>query len=436
MKHPPDTSGSDLHQKMRWLIVGRFLFAILLLCSTLLIQFGSSSVPFSGPVKMLFFLILGLFLFSLTYRFLYNRFKYETALAYGQITIDTIFVSLIIHVTGGYTSIFSFIYMVVIIYSSILLFRKGSFIVATLCSIQYAALIQAEYLGIINSVLMNNNYESLNLTNDQVFFKITITVSACYAVAFLSSVLSEQAKKSKDELLTMEEHVKMVEKMAYMGEMAAHLAHEIKNPLASLSGSIQLLREETTYNPDHDKLMQIVLRETDRLSTLVTNFLLFARPQTGNPVKLDLEKALSEFVLLFDKNESYNGRVVVKARLVRGVHVFMDPVHLRQVVLNLMINAAEAIEGKGCVELAMYPVKPNLGEISITDDGCGISDDIVHSIFDPFFTTKTNGTGLGLSIVHNLLETYGSRLDITSRPGNGTQIRFRLERVYPNAPPT
>ena len=224
--------------------------------------------------------------------------------------------------------------------------------------------------------------------------------------------------------------------MAYMGEMAAHLAHEIKNPLASLSGSIQLLREEIQYAPDHDKLMQIVLRETDRLGILVTNFLMFARPQTGNPVRLDLEKALSEFVLLFDKNESYNGRVVVRTRLARGIYVSIDPDHLRQIVLNLMINAAEAIAHKGSIELAMYTVKPNLVEISITDDGCGISDDIVHSIFDPFFTTKTNGTGLGLSIVHNLLEAYESRLDIESRPGNGTQIRFRLKRVDPGLQPT
>lgn len=140
-------------------------------------------------------------------------------------------------------------------------------------------MIQAEYLGIINSVFINNNHEALNLTGDQVFYKIMITVSACYAVAFLSSVLAEQAKKSKDELLEMEEHVKRVEKMAYMGEMAAHLAHEIKNPLASLSGSIQLLREEIQYDPDHDKLMQIVLRETDRLSTLVTNFCCLPSPR-------------------------------------------------------------------------------------------------------------------------------------------------------------
>ncbi len=436
MKNPPETSGSDLHQKMKWLIVGRFLFAVLLLGSTLVLQLGNAPFLPSGPLMMLFFFIFGLFLFSLIYYVLFNWFRCETFLAYVQIIIDTVFVSLIIYVTGGFASIFSFIYMMVIIYSSILLFQKGSFIVATLCSIQYAALIQAEYLGIINSVFINNNHEALNLTGDQVFYKIMITVSACYAVAFLSSVLAEQAKKSKDELLEMEEHVKRVEKMAYMGEMAAHLAHEIKNPLASLSGSIQLLREEIQYDPDHDKLMQIVLRETDRLSTLVTNFLLFAKPQTGNPVKLDLEKALSEFVLLFDKNESYNGRVAVKTRLTPGVWVFIDPVHLRQIILNLMINAAEAIETKGSIELAMYPVKPNLAEISITDDGCGISDDIARSIFDPFFTTKTNGTGLGLSIVHNLLETYESRLDIASQPGNGTQIRFRLKRVDPGSQPT
>ena len=107
-----------------------------------------------------------------------------------------------------------------------------------------------------------------------------ITMIACFAVAFLSSLLAEQARKTKKDLLAMEEHVKRVEKMAAAGELGAGLAHEIKNPLASLTGSIQILKEEISYDQKHDRLMQIVLREADRLSSLVNNFLLFAKIST------------------------------------------------------------------------------------------------------------------------------------------------------------
>ena len=117
---------------------------------------------------------------------------------------------------------------------------------------------------------------------------------ACFAVAFLSTLLSEQTRKTKKELQTMEHHVKRVEKMALIGEMAAGLAHEIKNPLASLTGSIQLLKEDMRYDPDHDRLMQIILREADRLSSLASNFLFYARPPAGKVESIELGEVLLE----------------------------------------------------------------------------------------------------------------------------------------------
>jgi len=136
-----------------------------------------------------------------------------------------------------------------------------------------------------------------------VFFKVVITMVACFAVAFLSGLLSEQLRRTKKELSVMQERVERVEKMAYLGEMATGITHEVKNPLASLAGSIQILRKDIPYNPEHDKLMQIVLRETDRLNALVSNFLLFAKPPVGKIERVDLESALAETIKLFEKNQ-------------------------------------------------------------------------------------------------------------------------------------
>ncbi|MBW2620177.1 MAG: two-component sensor histidine kinase, partial [Deltaproteobacteria bacterium] len=351
--------------------------------------------------------------------------------AYIQIGIDTFAVTIIIFVTGSFASIFSFLYLVVIIYSSMLLFRKGSVVMAVLCSIQYGLLIDLEYYGIINPFSMDGGNAIVNYAWSQVLFKIVITMAACFAVAFLSGFLSEQLRRTRNKLSTLEDRIKRVEKMAYTGEMAAGITQKKKNPLASLSGSIQILRKEVPYNPEHDKLMQIILRETDRLNALVNNFLLFAKPPAGNIKKIELESALKEIVKLFEKDKAGNSKVSITSEFSSNIWIEMDPVHLRQVTWNLLLNAAEAIEGEGLVGIKTYPLKHNYACIEISDNGCGITDGSMQSIFDPFFTTKSRGTGLGLSIVHSILEHYDTWLDVESEVDRGTKFSFKVERRDP-----
>ncbi|MDP2646467.1 MAG: ATP-binding protein, partial [Desulfobacterales bacterium] len=210
-------------------------------------------------------------------------------------------------------------------------------------------------------------------------------------------------------------------------EMAAGLAHEIKNPLASIAGSIQLLREEVRYNAGQDKLMLIILREADRLNALLSNFLLFARPPAGKVQQIDLAGALEETVELFEKDLACYGKILVTKLISRGVWVAMDPTHLRQVLWNLLNNAAEAIKNSGHIDIHMEPLKNRAVAIRITDDGCGIAPGNIQSIFNPFFTTKADGTGLGLSIVHSILKSYGNRIEVQSVVNRGTTFTLRLK---------
>jgi len=245
-------------------------------------------------------------------------------------------------------------------------------------------------------------------------------------VAFLSSILAERERIIREELSIMEENVKRVEKMAAMGEMAAGLAHEIKNPLASLSGSIQLLRESGHYDSDQNKLMKIILREADRLSSLVNEFLLFAKPQQGRIEVLDLNEILAETLELFENDHLCRGRITTIKELSPDINVEIDPGHLQQVLWNLLLNAAEAIEGSGTIAVKLYSLYNNHACIEITDDGCGIPRSNIKSIFDPFFTTKKKGAGLGLSIVYRILETYSALLDVKSEPGEGTVFTVKM----------
>ena len=271
----------------------------------------------------------------------------------------------------------------------------------------------------------------LHIAWTQVLYKVLITTFGCFAVAFLSSLLAEQTRKTKIELWAMEDHVKRVEKMAAIGEMAAGLAHEIKNPLASLSGSIQILKDGVELDADHARLMQIVLREADRLSSLVNNFLLFARPPAGRVENIELDKAILETVELFEKDSNCQERISIHRDIAQDLLVAMDPVHFRQVLWNLLLNASEAIDGEGSIDIKLQSLKNHRAMIEITDNGCGMSNETIKSIFDPFFTTKQNGTGLGLSIVHSILESYDGRLDVKSMEGTGTTFTLNLTQTVP-----
>ena len=418
---------SDLSNRLQKLIGARILFSTLLLGSTAFLELNRSRSPESAPLFILYGLIGVIFLLSLAYAVALNRIKNLRAFAGLQTAIDTLIVTVILQVTGGFSSIFSFLYLVVIVYSSLLVARRGTVLIAALCSVQFGLMVDLEYYGLLNLLDGQGNPLAAVYGWDQVIYKIVSIMVACIVVAFLSSFLSEQTLSTRRELRIMAQQVKRVEKMAAIGEMAAGLAHEIKNPLASISGAIQLLREEIRSDPDQDRLMQIILREADRLSSLVSNFLLYARPPVGKSETIDLERAVRESVELFEKKAAGEGRIVVIVKTQPGIWIGMDCAHLRQVLWNLLINAAEAIDAQGEIRIELSSAKDRQACLRICDTGAGMSPETLQSIFDPFFTTKPNGTGLGLSIVHRILEAYDCRLDVDSTPARGTifSVYFR-----------
>ena len=428
MPSPHPASTSDLHIKLKWLMLSRLLFASLLLGSTILLHLSEAVSSTAPALMVLYGLIAAIFILTFLYSVALKYVGHILRFAYVQIGIDTITVSLLIFVTGNYSSIFSFLYLVVIIYSCMLLYRKGSIAMAALCSVQYGSLLMLEYYGILAPFTMDDGSADLPLFLTQILLKILITSFGCFAVAILSSLLAEQTRRTKEELWTMADHVKRVEKLAAIGEMAAGLAHEIKNPLASLAGSIQILKDDIDLDADHTRLMHIVLREADRLSALVNNFLLFARPPAGKVESIELDKALQETVELFERDTNCQGRISINHNFSRKLFIEMDPDHLRQVFWNLLLNAAEAINGEGTIDIKLHAPKGEQVRIDLTDSGCGISNEAMESIFDPFYTTKQNGTGLGLSIVHSILESYDSRLDVKSKKGTGTTFTLNLKQ--------
>lgn len=225
----------------------------------------------------------------------------------------------------------------------------------------------------------------------------------------------------------MEEAVAKSERMAAVGRMAAGLAHEIRNPLGSISGSIQLLKEALPgeLRPPHDRLMAIILRETGRLNGIITNFLSYASPTMKTVPGVNLGTLVADEISLFRNDPRYAGKVAVELAVDGEIRLTCDPEGIKQVVWNLMLNAAQALPDGGTVSIGARRAGDGC-ELSVADNGCGMDDEETKVIFEPFYTTKEGGTGLGLPMVAKIVEAHGGTIVVESAKGKGSTFIVRL----------
>ncbi len=218
--------------------------------------------------------------------------------------------------------------------------------------------------------------------------------------------------------------LRQAEKMAAVGGLAAGIAHEIRNPLASISGSVELL-SQTTANEDDRKLMKIVLREIDRLNHLITEFLDFSRPEEPPTEPVDLVPILQEVV---DSLATAKGlrqdlervRVLPMKAMILG-----RSEKLKQAFLNIILNSAQAMENtlRPLLEVQCEDVEGQI-HVRIRDNGCGMSEATRKRMFEPFHTTKAKGTGLGLAVTHKILEGHAAQIFVESEIGQGTEFHL------------
>ncbi len=409
----------ELSILLKWVILSRVIFCNALIFSTLVFSNGKAGnvdPQTFWPLYKMAGWVAGL---SLIYFFWLKSNRYLKGLAYVQTIADTCLVTAMVFVTGSYHSIFTFLYLVVIIYAAMLLLQRGGLMVAILSAMQYGLLIELEYLRII-SPFPDAPALAASVDETQIIYRIIIIVAACFAVAALSGLLSFQLKTARQDLNITREHLKRVEKMAAVDEMISGIAHEIKNPLASLSGSIQMLRDETEPGSDQYRLMQIILRETDRLEQIVNEIRLISKPGRSNSKAVNLAVAIEDVKLLFMNTPEWKHRIELVTDLRKDLTIRIDPVHLQQILWNLIKNAAESIFDQGKIYMTLDTPRNKQVHLTIRDTGQGIEPSDAPHIFDPFFTTKSEGTGLGLSIIHRIIDAYDGMMDFESIPGKGT----------------
>ncbi|HTE55079.1 MAG TPA: ATP-binding protein [Kofleriaceae bacterium] len=259
---------------------------------------------------------------------------------------------------------------------------------------------------------------------------ISVSPLADHGGRFLGRVVSFQ---DLTELRKMEISVKQAERLAVVGGLAAAVAHEIRNPLASISGSIELLGKMPQSDEDSRALMGIVTREIDRLNGLVTDLLDYANPRPLKIAPIDVAELVRDTVRVFEQDRGLGG-ITVAAQLEDGVdgeedgavRLQGDAAKLRQVLWNLMRNAAEAAaQGGGHVVVELERGADDVA-VRVRDDGPGIPREHRDRVFEPFFTTKSRGSGLGLATVLNLVTDHRGTVQLDSEPGLGTCFTVRL----------
>ncbi|HKI48563.1 MAG TPA: ATP-binding protein [Desulfobacteria bacterium] len=237
------------------------------------------------------------------------------------------------------------------------------------------------------------------------------------------------------ELKRVEENMKKVEELALVGEMAAGIAHEIRNPMASISGSIEVLKEGSSWDSTQNRLMTIVSREVDRLDKLINDFLLFARPKKPRLRTFDLNRIVTESLELFKNGQNWNKNITAMKHFNDSLMIESDQDQIRQVLWNLFLNARDAMAAGGTLHITTMWVSERPGStrkdvsIVIRDTGDGFEPKLLPKLFTPFFTTKEGGSGLGLATVKRIVDQLHGTVSGNNHPDGGAEIVIILPTV-------
>ena len=230
------------------------------------------------------------------------------------------------------------------------------------------------------------------------------------------------------ETKKLEDKIRQADKMAAVGELSAAIAHEIRNPLAAISGSVEVLKGELSLSDENLRLMALIERETTRLNNILSDFLLYARSRRSTFTKIELCRLVGDVAEVIKHHPSYRDNVNLRILSSESfIYIFGDEDQLKQILMNLIVNACEAINDKsGEIIISLEINDKNEVLIKLVDNGPGIDESLRSKIFDPFFSTKKDGTGLGLAIVQRLAGNLNIGLSLHSEVNIGTAFTLNF----------
>jgi two-component system sensor histidine kinase PilS (NtrC family) len=232
------------------------------------------------------------------------------------------------------------------------------------------------------------------------------------------------------EVKSLARRIRLADRLAALGELSAAIAHEIRTPLASICGSVEMLRESLKPSADEGKLMELVVKESERLRKIIDHFLEFAKARPSDFALVSLNSILAEVVCLVKNRQDLDKQVRIEFLPDAEIEACVDEETIKQVFYNLALNSLEAIDTSGELKISLNRIEHDqsgqAARVVFRDNGSGIAPADLGRVFEPFFTSKKSGTGLGLAIVSKIIEEHGGEVHIESKKGEGTEVTVSL----------
>ena len=287
--------------------------------------------------------------------------------------------------------------------------------------------VSGPYLGVIEFVQdLSDDYKAIFETQILVVMTSTLIMGALFVVLIFVVKRGEGIiQRRAMERLRLKERLGRAERLSSLGEMAAGISHEIRNPLGIIRSSAELLKKKVTKVDPSNTIPDIIVEEANRLNNIITDFINFAKPRNPNLIPCRIEEVIDKNITFLSMQIEENGYAIKQNYQNSLPEIQADADMLYQSFLNIFINAMQAMPDGGNIEVTMGS-NDSIVTIDFEDEGRGIPEDVIDKIWDPFFTTKEMGTGLGLGVVKNLIESHGGSIQIVNRSRGGTRVTVEL----------
>ncbi|MBC7349388.1 MAG: hypothetical protein H5U05_05390 [Candidatus Aminicenantes bacterium] len=416
---------------LRYILL-RLLIITSILIAAVIIQY-STGTDFP-PVFILTVVVF--YGFSLIFFLLYLWGKILVSQAYLQLISDLVLITWLVYISGGMTTATYFLYIFAIIAASLVISEKATYLAAGLSAVLFGFLVDGTYFGLIPYFHPD---QAVKQEFGSVLFNLILAWAVFFAVAFFMSYLSRSLRRARQELEQAQKELILKERLAEAGRVSASLAHEIRNPLAAISSAVQVLKSEYKGNGDIGRMMEIIVRESKRVSQLLEQFLDFSAPSKKMFSQIDLGLLLNETLEMLRSSGELDGeKIRVDGNyLFRKITYYGNPNHFKQIYWNLIKNAIKAMPEGGKLSLNFYNSRRDGLKIVIADTGVGMSDKDKENLFVPFYSGFGEGRGLGLATVRKLVEDYEGQIQVNSEVGRGTEVIITLplineQRMEPN----
>ena len=430
----PEIVGSAaLPRRLAWLTGARLLFMSIALALVGSLYLGGQYEVRYYTLRAGLFTFGGGFVMTALYAAILRRGRNVELLADAQLVLDQVTWTAVVYLTGGAASGATSFYGLSCLVGAALTGLRGASVAAVSGGICYGALVTALAKRWI--LPPPDQPPAMYLpSSEELSFYVTVNLLVLVVVMLLAGTLADRLRWTGGELIAATERADQAERMAALGRLAAGLAHEIRNPLGSIAGSVQLLRSGKGLDEEDRQLCEIIQREANRLNDLVTDMVDLSKPRKPDWATVDVATLAREVVALASKS----GRAVSDVQVVFTTDgqlalVRADSAQLRQLVWNLVRNAVQASEAGEQVRVSVN-VQPEGVELAVVDHGVGIEAAQMPRLFDAFFTTRSQGSGVGLAVVKRISDEHGFLLHVKSEAGRGATFRVLMSPAEPIDP--